>query len=276
MNFYLRTAAMYWSKGKVNYMNYQAIIDLVKQAGQFVFDPSLRSDVNMKGSADFVTAVDLKISSYIKQQLAILTPDIGFMSEEEEGEIAPRRWILDPIDGTTNLVYDYNVSAVSLAYFDGEHVDFGVIYNPFNGDLFIAKRGEGVTLNGVRLPKAADRAPADCLIEFGAGSTKKQYTEEHFAIAKDVFRQCLDIRRICSSALAIAYVAAGKLNGYFERVIKPWDYAAATLMLEECGAVCSDWEGNPVPFDRPSGFVCGTPQAYAVLMDAIRRHHTTG
>jgi myo-inositol-1(or 4)-monophosphatase len=230
----------------------------------------------MKGSADFVTAVDLKISSFVKQQLAVLTPDIGFMSEEEVGEIPPRRWILDPIDGTTNLVYDYNVSSVSLAYFDGERVVFGVIYNPFNGDLFVAERGRGVTLNGTPVGKAPDRAPADCLIEFGAGSTKKQYTEEHFAIAKDVFRQCLDIRRICSSALAIAYVAAGKLNGYFERSIKPWDYAAATLMLEECGGVCSDWEGNPVPYDRPSSYVCGTPQAYAVLMDAIRRHHTTG
>ncbi len=254
-------------------MNYQEIIDLVKQAGQFVFDPELCSDVGMKGSADFVTAVDLKISGFIKERLAVLTPDIGFMSEEEDGEIAERRWILDPIDGTTNLVYDYNVSSVSLAYFDGAQVIFGVIYNPFNGDLFIAKRGEGVTLNGVLLPKAPDREPSDCLIEFGAGSTKKQFTEEHFAIAKEVFQKCLDIRRICSSALAIAYVAAGKLNGYFERSIKPWDYAAATLMLEECGAIASDWNGNPVPYDRASSYVCGTPKAYAVLMEAINTHH---
>jgi len=254
-------------------MDYQAIIDMVKKAGQFVFDQSLKSSVDMKGSADFVTAVDLKISKYVKEELARITPDIGFMSEEEDGEIVAHRWILDPIDGTTNLVYDYNVSSVSLAYYNGQYVEFGVIYNPFNGDLFVAKRGEGVTLNGVNLTIAKDREPGDCLIEFGAGSTKKQYTEEHFAIAKDVFYKCLDIRRICSSALAIAYVAAGKLNGYFERSIKPWDYAAATLMLEECGAKCTDWDGNPVPFDRASSFVCGTPKAYNVIMDAIRKHH---
>lgn len=254
-------------------MDFEVIIDLVKEAGQFVFDPELRANVNMKGSADFVTAVDLKISNFIKQKLAIITPDIGFMSEEEEGEITPHRWILDPIDGTTNLVYDYNVSSVSLAYFDGKFVTFGIIYNPFNGDIFIAKRGEGVTLNGEKLPTAPDRIPSDCLIEFGAGSTKKQYTEEHFAIAKDVFSQCLDIRRICSSALAIAYVAAGKLNGYFERSIKPWDYAAATLMLEESGVICSDWDGNPVSFERPSSFVCGTPKAYNIIMAAIKKHH---
>lgn len=253
-------------------MNYQAIIDLVKEAGQFVFDDSLRSSIDMKGAADYVTAVDLKISTFVKERLAVLTPDIGFMSEEEDGEIAPQRWILDPIDGTTNLVYDYNFSSVSLAYFDGSHVDFGVIYNPYNGDLFVSKRGEGVYLNGKKLPQAPDREPTDCLIEFGAGSTKKQFTDESFTIGREVFRGCLDLRRSCSSALAVAYVAAGKLNGYFERSIKPWDYAAATLMLEECGALCTDWDGNPIQFEKASSYLCGTPKAYRYLYETINRY----
>lgn len=253
-------------------MDYQAIIDLVKQAGQFVFDRELKEEVAMKGAADFVTAVDLKISQFIKERLAVLTPEIGFMSEEEEGEIAPRRWILDPIDGTTNLVYGYNISSVSLAYFDGEKVDFGVIYNPFNGETYVAKRGHGVYLNGQKLSIADDRELKDCIMEFGAGSTKKQFTDESFLLGREVFRGCLDLRRICSSALAIAFIAAGRINGYFERSIKPWDYAAATLMLEECGGICTDWEGNPVPFDRPSSFVCGTPKAHAYLLDTIKKY----
>ena len=107
-------------------MEYNKIIELVKEASLFVFDKELRDSVSMKGSADFVTAVDLKISSYIKEKLQVLTPDIGFMSEEEDNELTSKRWILDPIDGTTNLVYDYNMSSVSLAYFDGEKIDFGV------------------------------------------------------------------------------------------------------------------------------------------------------
>lgn len=253
-------------------MDYQAIIDLVKEASRFVFDKELKSSVAMKGAADYVTAVDLKISEFIKERLKALTPEIGFMSEEEEGELAQKRWILDPIDGTTNLVYDYNISSVSLAYFDGEKIDFGVIYNPFNNDLFVAKRGEGAYLNGEKLGKAPDRELKDCLIEFGAGSTKKQFAEESFAIGKEVFKNCLDIRRICSSAIAIAYVAAGKINGYFERCIKPWDYAAATLMLEECGAKCSDWDGKPIQFDRASSYVCGTPKAYDMLVETINKY----
>ncbi len=253
-------------------MNYEAIIDLVKRAGEFVFDDSLKSSVNMKGEADFVTAVDLRISSFVKEELKALTPDIGFMSEEEDAELTAKRWILDPIDGTTNLVYNYNMSSVSLAYFDGEKVDFGVIYNPFNKDLFVAKAGAGAYLNGERLGTAPDRDLRSCLIEFGAGSTKKQYTDESFTIAREVFRNCLDIRRICSSALAVAYVAAGKINGYFERSIKPWDYAAATLMLKECGGICTDWNGDPIQYETASSFVCGTPKAHAFLLETIREN----
>ena len=255
-------------------MNYELIISLVKQASEIVFDKSLRETVNMKGSADFVTAVDLKISSFLKEKLAEITPDIGFMSEEEDGEISEKRWILDPIDGTTNLVYGYNFSSVSLAYFNGSEVEFGVIYNPYNRDLFTAYLGNGAYLNGERLPIAPDRELTDCLIEFGAGSTKKQYTDESFAIGKEVFRNCLDLRRVCSSALAIAYIAAGKINGYFERSIKPWDYAAATLMLKETGCVCSDWDGNPIQFENASSYVCGTKKAYDFLVKTINAERT--
>lgn len=253
-------------------MNYDAIIALVKEASRFVFDEELKKNVNMKGEADYVTAVDLKISSFIKENLALLTPSIGFMSEEEDNEIKNERWILDPIDGTTNLVYDYNFSSISLAYCKDEKIEFGVIYNPFNGDLFVAKRGEGAYLNGKRLPVAPDRKPMNSLVEFGAGSTKKQYTNESFLLGREVFRGCLDIRRGCSSALAIAYVAAGKINGYFERSIKPWDYAAATLMLEECGAVCSDWNRAPIQYKEPSSFVCGTPQVYEYVIRVIDKY----
>ncbi len=251
-------------------MDYQKVIELVKEASKIIFDKDLKNSVAMKGEADFVTAVDLAISQFIKEGLTALTPDIGFMSEEEDNEITVKRWILDPIDGTTNLIYGFNFSSISLAYFDGEKIDFGVIYNPFNKDLFVAKRGEGVYLNGEKLPIAKDRNLKECIVEFGAGATKKQFIDESFVLGKEIFRNCLDIRRNCSSALAIAYVASGKLNGYFERNIKPWDYAAATLMLEECGAICSDWDGNPIQFEKPSSFVCGTPKLYEFLLKTIK------
>ena len=157
-------------------MEYDKIIELVKEASLFVFDKELRDSISMKGEADFVTAVDLKISNYIKEKLQLLTPEIGFMSEEEDAELVSERWILDPIDGTTNLVYNYNMSSISLAHFNGKQIVFGVIYNPYNKDLFVAKAGEGAYLNGNKLKFAPDREIEKCLIEFGAGSTKKQYS----------------------------------------------------------------------------------------------------
>lgn len=250
----------------------ERVIALVKEAGQLVFDRDLAASVSMKGEADFVTAVDLRISEYIKNALATLTPEVGFMSEEGDAELSDRRWILDPIDGTTNLVYGYNMSSVSLAYMEDGRICFGVVYNPYNGDTFVAERGKGATLNGRPLGRAIDRPLADCLVEFGAGSTQKQYTDISFAIAREVFSQCLDLRRICSSALAICYVAAGRLNGYFERVLKPWDYAAATLVAEECGVRSLDWEGRAVQFDRQSSFVIGTDTLLPFLLATIQKY----
>lgn len=251
-------------------MDYQKITEFVKESGKYVFDESLIHDISIKGEADFVTAVDVRISAFLRENLARLAPDIGFMSEEDApDQLVSKRWILDPIDGTTNLIYNYNMSSISLALYDTDRVVFGVVFNPFNHDLFYAERGKGAYLNGKKLPTAPDRPFEKCLIEFGAGSTRKQYADLSFRLAEEIFKECLDIRRICSSALAIAYVAAGKLNGYFERELKPWDYAAAGLLLEECGAKSSDWNGDPVPYDCPSSYVCGTPQAYSVLMDKI-------
>lgn len=253
-------------------MNYQPIIELVKQAGQTVFDKTLRDSVSLKGDADFVTAVDLKISTFLREELAKLTPEIGFMSEEEETEILSERWILDPIDGTTNLVYGYNQSSVSLAHFKDGKVVFGVVYNPFNGELFTAERGRGAYCNGEKLKKAQDRELKDCIIEFGASSTKKQYATSVFNIAKKVFENCLDLRRICSTALTLSYIASGRINGYFERSIKPWDYAAASLMLEECDVEFCDWDGNPVQYEKPTTFLCGTPKVKKFLLQTVNEY----
>lgn len=252
---------------------YNKVIELVKSTKEIVFDKQKQHDVSMKGAADFVTAVDMAISDYLKAELAELTPDIGFMSEEEKTEIQPRRWILDPIDGTTNLVYGYNKSSVSLALCENEEITFGVIFDPFTDELFVAKKGEGAYYNGEKIEKAADRDLSECIVEFGAGSTRKQYADISFSMAKEVFLNCLDLRRICSSALSVSYIAQGRINGYFEYQIKPWDYAAATLVLEECGGVLTDWHGNKLPFDRPSSIVCGTPKMHKFLLGVVQKYN---
>ena len=253
-------------------MNYDKIISLVIEAGDIATDKSRRTGFQQKTASDFVTQVDLDISVFLRDRLAEVTPEIGFMSEEEESEIEPVRWILDPIDGTTNLLYDYNMSSISLGLCEHERITFGVVYNPFTKELFTAQRGKGAFYNGEPLPQIEDRELGACLVEFGAGVSRKKHVERNFAIAKDVFRNCLDVRRVCSSALVLCYIAAGKMNGYFEPNLKPWDFAAASLILEECGGVNMTWEGGPVPYDRPTPYIAGSPKAARFLLETVQKH----
>ena len=247
--------------------DYDKVIEIVKSTKKIVTDENLRGQIEMKGEADFVTGVDLSISNYIKEKVLEIDDQIGFMSEEETNGVLPEnRWILDPIDGTTNLVFDYRLSSVSLALLKNNEIVFGVVYNPFNDDLFTAIKGKGAFLNGKPL-FCVDREPKDSLIEFGAGSTRKGEAKGNFKIAESVFEDCLDIRRICSTALSISYIAAGRINGYFEKVLKPWDYAAASLILTEAGGKITDWNAEELQFDAPSGIICGTPKVYSYLLE---------
>lgn len=250
-------------------MNFETVIKLVHETKKIILDANKHFDVKLKGASDFVTSVDLAISSFLRAELTKRYPEIGFMSEEEDnGRLKSTRWILDPIDGTTNLVFDYRLSSVSLALLEEGEITFGVVYNPFTDETFYAEKGKGAFLNQERL-SVSNRDISQSLIEFGAGSTRKEDAEESFRIAKEIFYDCVDIRRICSSALVISYVAAKRIDGYFEKVLKPWDYAAASLILQEAGGVITDWQGNPLPFDTESSVVASNKTNYEYLISKM-------
>lgn len=231
-------------------MNYTRVIELVKEAKKFI-DGQSAANFQMKGDADFVTVVDTNISQFLKEELHKLNPEIGFFSEEEDGQLVEDCWILDPIDGTTNLVYGYNMSSISLAhYVHGEGVVFGVVYNPFTNEIFSAEKGKGAYLNFTKPLKVSSRSSDKSIIEFGSGSTHKENAEENFKIALSIFKDCVDIRRICSTALVLCFIADGRIDGYFEKIIKPWDIAAGSLFLEEAGGKMTDYKGNPIDFSN--------------------------
>ena len=264
-------------------MDYDKLLLLVYQAKKFVF---ANSDLSVENTNpyDFVTAVDLNINRFLKEELKKEFPDVGFMTEEEESHtLLDKAFILDPIDGTTNLIHDYKMSSISLAYVENGRVDFGVVFNPFTRELFFAIRGYGAhyfrTYEGIsKLLKiglknyrwnrlsVTDNNLKNSLIEFGAGSSHKDQAAETFCRAQRIFENALDLRRVCSTALSVSYIAAGRLDGYFEKVIKPWDYAAAILILEEAGGKFSTWDGSPLPLDRESTILCSN----AVIYDELK------
>lgn len=253
-------------------VNYDLVEKLVIDARQIVFNHTNSMNVKMKGDADFVTDIDIDISNFIKNELAVICPESGFFSEEEDGALMDDCWILDPIDGTTNLVYGYNMSSISLAHYLNGEIVFGIVYNPFNGEIFTARKGEGAYLNrSVRL-QVSDRPIEKSLIEFGAGSTHKENADENFALVTEIFKHCVDVRRICSSALVMCYIAAGRLDGYFEKVLKPWDIAAGHLILSEAGGVTTDYSGNPITFSEKTSVIASNGVIQEFLKSKIAEY----
>jgi myo-inositol-1(or 4)-monophosphatase len=269
-------------------MNYNAVIKLVYDARKIALDKGLGQDVSIKDENDYVTAVDTGISDFIKAGLKQIAPNSAFVTEEEsEHSFAQDRFILDPIDGTVNLVRGYNKSSISLAHYVGGEIVFGAVYDPHTCELFFALKGRGAHLFDARFGikklleigvgnytggklSVSSEPPQNAIVEFGAGSTNKSAAKESFAVAQEVFLNCRDLRRICSTALSICYVASGRIEGYFERKIKCWDYAAGALILQEAGGKISQWNGEKLTFGEPSTIVAGNPKTHEYLLGIVK------
>ena len=205
--------------------------------------------VHVKGRSDYVTEVDLHVQAYLQSVLAENYPDIPFMGEEKDNtglDLSGAVWILDPVDGTTNLLHDSKESCISLALADRHRAVLGVIYNPDTGELYTAEREKGAFLNGERLHVSGAEKLESCLVEMGTAPYYHQYADWTFRVAKALFLESQDVRRGGSAALSLAHIAAGRLDVMYERILQPWDYAAGSLILEEAGGKLTDLEGRPL------------------------------
>lgn len=252
-------------------MNFKKVEELVKDTERIVFNQELKNNIKMKGVADFVTSIDLEINNYLKKALLNMDDNIAFFSEEENGSLKDVCWILDPIDGTTNLIYGYNMSTISLALYANKGIQFGIVYNPFTKECFTAERHKGAYLNGVSI-HVSDRHMKEAIIEFGAGSTNKQNADINFEMAKNIFKNCIDIRRICSSALSICFIASGRIDGYFEQKLKPWDYAAASIILEEAGGKITDFDNNKIQFAKKTSIIASNTKIHKPIYEIISEY----
>ncbi len=221
-------------------INYLKIKEIVLQAGNIMLKPISEAEIHEKGTADFVTARDIEVQQFIFTELKKRYPDIGFIGEEgtvEEEQEYKQQWILDPIDGTTNYIYGYNMSAISLALKDENEILFGVVYNPFTNELFEAVKGQGAFLNGEPIKVSQKNRLCDALVSVGTSPYYKELADDIFEIIKKIYMKTLDIRRMGSAALDLAYVACGRQDAYFEYNLKPWDYAAGYLLVKEAGGI---------------------------------------
>lgn len=228
------------------------LIGIVKETRKMLLDQEEASHVKKKGRSDYVTQVDLHVQEYLRTRLAEEWPDIQFMGEEKDNsrlDFDGAVWILDPVDGTTNLIHGFMQSAVSLGLCDRGEVVCGVIYQPFTDELFHAVKGEGAFLNGRRIHVSGAETMEESLISVGTTPYEHEYADRNFALFKKIFLDCQDIRRIGSAAIELAFVACGRLDAFFEQNLKPWDFAAGTILIQEAGGTVTDFDGNrPVPW----------------------------
>ncbi len=253
-------------------INKEKVIALVRTIKPLFNDHERAGHVKVKGIADFVTEVDVTVQKVMREGLEKLYPDIAFMAEEKNNnEIDPKSdfWILDPVDGTTNLMYDYHASALSLAYLENGIPTFGLVYNPQTEELFEAEHGKGAFLNGKPIHVTDSDQMADCLFSVGTSPYNKELADVNFDLFKRVWIDARDIRRSGSAALDLCYVAAGRTDGFFERNLKPWDYAAGMLIVHEAGGIVTDFDGEVLQFQVPSDVMAGNGRINAVLKKYI-------
>ena len=204
--------------------------------------------VSLKGPANFVTAADRRAEEILREELEQARPGYGFLGEEggeREGTDKTHRWIVDPLDGTTNFLHGIPHFAISIALEREGTIVAGLVYNPANDELFTAERGKGAFLNDQRLRVAARRRLADAVVACGAAASqprRRRARAQASIIA--VQDKVAGLRRFGAAALDLAWVAAGRFDAYWERDLSPWDMAAGHRLVREAGGFVTDLDGG--------------------------------
>ncbi len=231
------------------------ITEAVRACGEIILHADRgKSCIDEKaGHANFVTTYDKKVQQELQRRLAEILPEAVFVGEEEDihASVADGyAFIVDPIDGTTNFIKDYHLSAISVGLaLDGERY-MGVVYNPYLKELFTAVRGQGAYLNGAPIHVSSEPLENGVVL-FGTAPYYEELNKKSFEMAYDYFKRSLDVRRSGSAALDLCSVAAGRAELFFELRLCPWDFAAGSLIVEEAGGKVTTVEGTPVTLDAP-------------------------
>lgn len=251
--------------------------EILEAAGEIVCAASDITDciTEKAGDANFVTEYDVRVQNFLKEQLAKLCPGAAFFAEEQENDPlsdAPT-FLIDPIDGTTNFIRGLGQSCISVGFYVNKKPLMGWVYQPYARELFYAKAGEGAYLakNGktVRLSRA-DVPLSQSLSTFGTDPYRKSTTlGETMRVAGELLARSLDIRRSGSGALDLINIAAGRTDILYENLLSPWDFGAGRLIVEEAGGVVMRPDGKPLPMDRPSPILAGSPKACAEFVAEI-------
>ena len=260
-------------------MLYSALINVMVKAARRA-GRSLKRDlgeiehlqVSLKGPANFVTKADKRAEEMLYEDLAKARPGYGFIGEEggtREGDDKTHTWIVDPLDGTTNFLHGIPHFAISIGLQREGVIIAGVIYNPANDELYTAERGKGAFLNDTRLRVAGRRQLSDCVIACGLPHIGRGDHNLARLEMTAIQNKVAGLRRFGAASLDMAFVAAGRLDGYWERNLQPWDIAAGQIMVREAGGTISGIGGSDDPL-KTGHVVCGNEYVHAELVKILK------
>ena len=228
--------------------------------------------IQKKGRIDLVTAADVDVEHMFRGLVGDRFPDHVVVGEEAALAAVPTarcRWIIDPLDGTTNFAHGLALFCVSIALQIEGRLEIGVVYDPMGEELFVAERGDGARLNGAPLRVSSCGALVDALLVTGFPYTVREDGRQHVAVFAAFLEEAQAVRRLGSAALDLCYVAAGRFDGYWEERVHPWDTAAGALIVEEAGGRVTGLAGQP--FDPFSGhIVASNGPVHDAVLEVIR------
>jgi myo-inositol-1(or 4)-monophosphatase len=227
--------------------------------------------VTYKRHNDFVTEVDRAAEAAIIEIIRRAYPDHSILAEEtgaSERRDTDYTWIIDPLDGTTNFIHGFPQYAVSIGLKRKDTLAHGVVYDPTRNELFVASRGAGAFLNERRIRVSRRAKLAEALIGTGFPFRDLSSLEEYIAMFSALIPKVAGIRRPGAAALDLAYVAAGRYDGFWEMGLAPWDMAAGALLVQEAGGLVGDFRGEP-GYLASGRIVAGNPKIFAQLLQAL-------
>ncbi|MDD3675018.1 MULTISPECIES: inositol monophosphatase family protein [Thauera] len=229
--------------------------------------------VQSKSPNDFVTEVDRAAEQAIIEVLRDAFPGHGILAEEsgESGPESEFNWIIDPLDGTTNFIHGFPQYAISIAQTKNGALEHAVVYDPCTNELFTASRGSGAFLNDRRIRVSRRTRLNDSLIGTGFPFRQFDNVDAYLAMFKELTQKTAGIRRPGAASLDLAYVACGRLDGFWEMGLSPWDMAAGVLLIQEAGGLVSDLSGE-ADFMATGNVVAGTPKIFGQLLPIIQAY----
>ncbi len=228
--------------------------------------------IDTKAQNDFVTEVDRLAEQEIIQTIRKSYPDHAILAEESGQQQGDEyEWIIDPLDGTTNFLHGFPQFAVSIAVRHRGRLEHAVVYDPMRQELFTASRGAGAQLDDRRIRVSRRKGLEGALIGTGFPFKQQQHLDVYMKTFKALFPMTAGIRRPGAAALDLAYVAAGRLDGFWEIGLQPWDMAAGTLLIQEAGGLVGDFSGNN-RFLETGNLVAGNVKVFRAVLQTIQPH----